>query len=83
MPKYRVTEVTAAEIGAGHAEMYSALVKGLKAEGLKDDLIEAIATKMAMAAQSNSDGCSGQENPFDRVIQPARSTASSRVVGEM
>jgi hypothetical protein len=65
MAKYRVVEVTPAELGKERAETMAAMVKNLKKEGLSDSLIESIAAKFAGAASSNADGCFGMENPSE------------------
>ena len=73
MPKYRTIEVSAADVGREQAEMLGALVKSLKKEGVKDELIEKIAVNISGAASSWLDGCKGMENPAELVSTPLRS----------
>jgi len=72
MPKYRTIEVSAADVGREQAEMLGSLVKNLKKEGVKDELIEKIAVNISGAASSWLDGCKGMENPAELVSNPLR-----------
>jgi len=72
MPKYRISEVKAEDIGKEQAEMLNALLTNLKKQGLSADLAEKMALNMAGAASSWADGCKGMENPADLVSNPTR-----------
>ncbi|XOF32327.1 MAG: hypothetical protein ACL93V_09765 [Candidatus Electrothrix sp. YB6] len=70
MPRLVMREVTAKEIGKDQAEMLGALVEGLQQKGIKEEMIEAIAVKIAGAGSCFGDGCGGMENPAEVLRNP-------------
>jgi len=77
MPKFKVVEMTTAEVAKEQAEILSSLMENLKRKGIKDEVAERLAASVAGAASSWLDGCKGMENPIESVVNPVLRTTTA------